>query len=113
MGKASGLSALERGENAVNIEVSVCSQHALFRRCLSFKMLLLMASGVDLGARRASIMSISWGGLWAIGGIVPPQTPQWPTDPNQLMLMMLARRGPKSRTEAIKSSLRSENPDGQ
>ena len=29
-----------------------------------------MASGVDLGARRASIMSISWGGLWAIGGSV-------------------------------------------
>ena len=88
MGKASGLSAgttafrvaisvtcaffiaLERSENAVNIEVFVCSQHALFRRCLSFKTLLLMASGVDLGARRASIMSISWGGLWAIGGSV-------------------------------------------
>ena len=35
-----------------------------------FKTLLLMASGVDLGARRASIMSISWGGLgglcWAV-----------------------------------------------
>ena len=62
--------AFERGEHAVNIEAFVCSQHALFRRCLWFKTLLLMASGVDLAARRASIMSISWGGLWAIGGSV-------------------------------------------
>ena len=29
-----------------------------------------MASGVDLGARRASIMSISWGGLWDIYRVV-------------------------------------------
>ena len=33
----------------------------------SLRRLFLMASGVDWGARWASIMSISWGGLWAIG----------------------------------------------
>ena len=88
IGKASGLSAgttpvrvaisatctffiaLDRGENAVNIEDFACSQHALFRRSLSLKMLFLMALGVDLGAKRASIMSISWGfgGRWGVYG---------------------------------------------
>ena len=72
----------------------------------------LMASGVDLKARRASIMSISWGALWAIGGLWWAVFPMAHRPP-QLMLMMLARRASKSTSEAIKSSLRSENPDGQ
>ena len=62
--------ALERGENAVNIEEFACSQHALFPRSLSLKTLFVMASGVDLGAGQASIMSISWGfvGQWGVCG---------------------------------------------
>ena len=45
--------------------------------------------------------------------VVQNAAPMAHNPPPLLMLMMLARRAPKSTPEAIKSSLRSENPDGQ
>ena len=44
---------------------------------------------------------------------LPTTDPPMAHRPPQLMLMMLARRTPNSTPEAVKSSLRSENPDGQ
>ena len=54
--------SLARGENSVNIEVFVCSQHALFRWFLSFKTLLLE----PWAQPRASCASA--GALWGVCG---------------------------------------------